>query len=127
MKTRFKVQAVPLGKINPSPYNPRIKLKPGMPDYESLKKSILEFGYVDPLIWNEHNGRLIGGHQRLTILKELGYKEVDVSIVNIKDEKKEKALNIALNKIEGDWDIPALKEILVDLDDGEFDVGNGPS
>ena len=123
MKTKFESRTVPIEKINPAAYNPRVDLKPGMVEYESLKKSILEFGYVDPLVWNEENGVLVGGHQRFTVLKELGYTEVDVSVVKIKDQRREKALNIALNKIQGDWDVPQLRELLVSLDDGEFDVG----
>ncbi|MBM7717159.1 DNA modification methylase [Bacillus thermophilus] len=102
-------------------YNPRIDLQPGDPDYEKLKRSIQEFGYVDPVIWNKRSGVVVGGHQRLKVLQDLGYSEIDVSVVDL-SEDEEKALNIALNKIEGDWDNYKLKDLLEELDTGAFDV-----
>lgn len=90
-------------ELNPAAYNPRKDLKPGDPEYEHLKRSILEFDYIDPVIWNKQTGNVVGGHQRLKILKELGRQKIQVSVVNF-DPIKEKALNIALNKIAGDWD-----------------------
>jgi ParB-like chromosome segregation protein Spo0J len=62
-------------------------------------------------VWNERTGNLIGGHQRLKVLKERGDGEVEVSVVDL-DKTKEKALNLALNKISGDWDYPKLKDVL---------------
>lgn len=116
------IRKIPISQINPAAYNPRKDLQPGDAEYARLKKSIAEFDLVEPLIWNERTGNLVGGHQRLKIIKnELNLSEVDVSVVNL-DDQKEKALNIALNKISGDWDIPRLKELLVSLDDGAFDL-----
>ncbi|MFX3618714.1 MAG: site-specific DNA-methyltransferase [Sporolactobacillus sp.] len=115
------IKKIPISSINPALYNPRLDLKPGDPEYEKLKRSIQEFGYVDPLIWNKQTGNLIGGHQRLKILESEGEKEVEVSVVDL-DDQKEKALNIALNKISGEWDMPKLKDLLEELDDGEFDL-----
>ncbi|WP_231850562.1 ParB N-terminal domain-containing protein [Brevibacillus brevis] len=83
-----------VSKINPASYNPRIDLQPGDIEYEKLKRSIQEFGYVEPLIWNEQIGNLVGGHQRFKILVEQGTTEIEVSIVSL-DEIQEKALNIA--------------------------------
>jgi DNA modification methylase len=102
-------------------YNPRKKLKEGDPEYEKIKKSIDSFGYVDPIIINGDN-TIIGGHQRATVLADLGFKEVDVVVVEV-DKDKEKALNIALNKITGQWDMPALKDLLLDLDASNFELG----
>lgn len=102
-------------------YNPRKDLQPGDPEYEKLKKSILEFDYIDPIIWNQRTGRVVGGHQRLKILQELGYTEIEVSVVDL-SEDKEKALNIALNKISGDWDLPKLKDLLQELESSDFDI-----
>lgn len=102
-------------------YNPRLDLKSGDLDYEKLKKSIMEFDYVDPVVWNKRTGRVVGGHQRLKILKELGKKDIEVSVVDLSDDK-EKALNLALNKIAGDWDLPKLKDLLEELDTGDFDI-----
>ncbi len=93
----------------------------GYPEYEKLKKSILEFDYIDPIIWNQRTGRVVGGHQRIKILQELGYKEIDVSVVDL-PEDKEKALNLALNKISGDWDLPKLKDLLQELEASDFDI-----
>lgn len=115
------IQKVPIEKLNPAKYNPRKDLQPGDPEYEKLKRSIEEFGYVEPIIWNERTGNVVGGHQRLKILKELGRTEIEVIVVDL-DEIKEKTLNLALNKISGDWDLPLLKDLLQELDTGDFDI-----
>lgn len=81
----------------------------------NLKRSIKEFGFIQPLIWNEKTGHVVGGNQRLMVLKEMGIPEVEVVVVNL-DLEKEKALNIALNKISGDWDKRKLEEILREID-----------
>jgi len=110
----MKIQKVAVNKINPAPYNPRIDLKPGDPDYEKLKASIRTFGYIEPLVVNERTGTLVSGHQRFKVLIEEGASEVEVSVVDLPLEK-EKALNLALNKIRGDWDKDKLVEILEEL------------
>lgn len=115
------IKTIPISELNPAAYNPRKDLKPGDPEYEKLKKSISEFGFVEPIVWNQRTGNVVGGHQRLKVLRDLGEKEVTVSVVDL-NEKQEAALNVALNKISGDWDIPKLKDLLVELDDGDFDL-----
>jgi DNA modification methylase len=117
----MEIQIIPVQQINPAPYNPRKDLKPSDDEYQKLKRSIEEFGYVDPLIWNQQTGNLIGGHQRFKILLDQGLSEVECSVVDL-DEQREKALNIALNKISGDWDLLRLKDLLEELDVGDFDV-----
>jgi DNA modification methylase len=118
----MKIQKVRINQINPAAYNPRLDLKPGDPEYEKLKRSISTFGYVEPLVWNSKTGNLVGGHQRLKILLEQGVKEVEVSVVDL-DPEKEKALNLALNKIRGDWDNEKLGELLDELGKSpDFDV-----
>ncbi len=102
-------------------YNPRKDLKPGDAEYEKLKRSIQTFGYVEPVIWNKRTGKVVGGHQRLKVMKDLGYTEVDCVVVDL-DEQKEKALNIALNKISGEWDNTLLANLLQDLDRSGYDV-----
>ena len=114
-------EKVKLQDLQPADYNPRIELKPGDKEYERLRKSIKEFGYVDPIIRNKRTGNIVGGHQRLNVLRDLGYEELDIVNIDI-DEPKEKALNIALNKISGKWDEPILKDLLLELDTGEFDI-----
>ncbi|WDL98141.1 ParB N-terminal domain-containing protein [Alicyclobacillus sp. ALC3] len=116
------IQTIPVGKINPAPYNPRLDLQPGDPDYEKLKHSMIEFGFVEPLVWNKRTGNLVGGHQRFKVLvDEMKTDKVQVSVVDL-DDAHEKALNLALNKIEGDWDRDALKDLLQELDTGEIDL-----
>jgi len=118
----MKIQKVSISEINPAPYNPRVDLKPGDPDYEKLKKSIKEFGYIDPVVWNSSSGNLVGGHQRYKILIEKGMTEVEVSVVDLPLEK-EKALNIALNKIQGQWDQEKLATLIQELSTlPDFDV-----
>lgn len=108
-------------ELLPADYNPRKDLKPGDPEYEKLKRSIEQFGYVEPVIWNEKTGRVVGGHQRLKVLTDMGITEVDVVVVSLSDEK-EKALNIALNKISGAWDNEKLALVIADLQGTDFDV-----
>lgn len=117
----MRIEKIPIELINPAPYNPRKDLKPGDVEYEKLKRSIDEFDLVEPLVWNEKTGNLVGGHQRLKILLDRGDKEVEVSVVNL-DEEKERALNIALNKIQGDWDYDKLREVLDELNKSSIDV-----
>ena len=105
----------------PADYNPRKDLKPGDAEYEKLKRSIEQFGYVEPVIWNKTTGRVVGGHQRLKVLMDMGMTEVDCVVVAM-DEEKEKALNIALNKISGDWDKDKLALLIADLQGADFDV-----
>lgn len=100
--------------LRPAEYNPRKKLKAGDKEYEKIKNSIQEFGYVEPIIVN-YDMTVIGGHQRLTVLKDLGYTEVQCVEVHIEDENKVKALNIALNKITGAWNEQLLADLIVDL------------
>ncbi len=107
--------------LRPAAYNPRKKLKAGDKEYEKIKNSILEFGYVEPIIVN-YDMTVIGGHQRLTVLKDLGYTEVQCVVVHIEDEHKVKALNIALNKIMGAWNEQLLADLLVDLQSVDFNT-----
>lgn len=117
----MKWVTLPIGTLKPAAYNPRKKLKKGDKEYEKIKKSIVEFGYVEPIIVN-YDGTVIGGHQRLTVLSDLGYKEVQCVQVRIEDENKVKALNVALNKITGAWNEELLADLMVDLQDADFNL-----
>ncbi len=117
----MEIKRMKLSDIKPALYNPRKDLKPGDPEYDKMRRSIDEFDCVEPLVWNKRTKRLVGGHQRLKILEEKGVKEFEVSIVDL-DERREKALNVALNKIQGDWDFTKLADLITELDDGEFDL-----
>lgn len=121
MAKELRIKTLKVEDLLPADYNPRVDLKPGDKVYEQLKRSIEEFGYVEPIVWNEVSKQVVGGHQRLKILKDMGVKEVRVSVVHL-DENEEKALNVALNKITGDWDTGKLDELIKDLDAAGFDV-----
>lgn len=108
-------------ELLPADYNPRKDLKPGDPEYDKLKRSIEQFGYVEPVIWNKVTGRVVGGHQRLKVLIDMGITEVECVVVEMNAEK-EKALNIALNKISGEWDKDKLALLIADLQGADFDV-----
>jgi DNA modification methylase len=118
----MQIEKLKAADLRPAPYNPRKDLKPGDPEFEKLKISIVTYGYVEPVIVNKRTGyTVVGGHQRLKVLRHLGHTEVDCVIVDL-DEKKEKALNIALNKISGEWDEGLLSALLKDLEQSGFDL-----
>ena len=117
----LQIEKIVISKLVPAKYNPRKDLKPGDAEYEKLKRSMEQFGYVEPVIWNKTTGRVIGGHQRLKVLADFGLKEVDCVVVEFSEEK-EKALNIALNKINGEWDTDKLAMLISDLQGSDFDV-----
>jgi DNA modification methylase len=110
----MKIKTISIHKINPASYNPRKDLKPDDKEYKQLVKSMDEFGCVQPLVWNKRTGNLVGGHQRFKVILAQGAKEAQVSVVDLSLEK-EKAINIALNKISGDWDRTKLAELIDEL------------
>lgn len=111
--SRMEFKSININELKPAEYNPRIDLKPGDKEFEKIRKSIEEFGYVDPVIINK-DGTIVGGHQRYKVLKYIGYTEIQCIVIDV-DKEKEKALNIALNKISGDWDKDKLKVLLSEL------------
>lgn len=111
----MRIEKIEASRLNPAVYNPRRDLKPGDKDYEKLKRSIEEFGFVEPVVWNERTGSAVGGHQRLKVLLDLGQTLIDCVVVDLEPDR-EKALNLALNRIQGDWDEGKLAELLADLD-----------
>jgi hypothetical protein len=117
----MNVITVDIDKLNPAPYNPRKDLKPGDAEYEKLATSIEAFGYLEPIVYNQRTGNVISGHQRLKVLKAKGEKRVEVVVVDF-DEDTEKAANLALNKISGDWDFTKLADLLLELDTANFDL-----
>lgn len=116
----MEIKELSLKELKPAAYNPRKKLKKGDKEYEKIKQSLLKFGYVDPIIVNE-DLTVIGGHQRLTVLKDLDYETAKCVIVDLPKED-EKALNIALNKITGQWDEALLADLLLDLQESDFNL-----
>lgn len=115
------IRTLKVSEIEEAFYNPRKVMKKGSKKYENLKGSLEQFGIVEPLVVNEVNNRLISGHQRLNVLRDLGTEEVEVSIVHIEDEAREKALNVLLNKVKGKWDKLKLADVLKSIGD-EFNA-----
>jgi len=109
--------------LRPFPGNPR---KFSEEQKQQLIKSIKKFKCLQPLLVNMAPKRkyiVIGGNFRLTILKELGYKEVPVIQVNIPDPEEEAELNLRLNANQGSWDYDLLKDFRLDM---LLDVGFAP-
>ena len=115
----MEIVKVDINELISPEYNPRQITDDEM---GKLKNSINEFGYVTPIIVNKHNNHIVGGNQRYEALKSLGYTDVDVVFVDEPDIQREKALNIALNKISGEWDFVKLADIIDDLELDDFDI-----
>lgn len=116
MKTEMKMEK--LEDISPAHYNPR---QIDEDEFEKLKKGLAEFGMVQPLVANQ-DGTLIGGHQRLRAAFELEWTEVPVIRIDV-DKQREKALNLALNRLSGKWDYPKLTSLLNEFEaDMDFDM-----
>ena len=117
----MKTTLIKINSLNPAEYNPRQISKK---QYDDLKTSIEKFGCVDPIIINTNPERLnivIGGHQRLRILKDLGAEKVPTVNVNLSEED-ERELNVRLNKNGGQWDMDMLANEfeMADLKDWGF-------
>lgn len=109
-KQNLNVVYVPIAELLPATYNPR---KWNDEAITQLKESMKRFGLVDPIVVNgssERKNIVIGGHFRLKVAKDLGFKEIPVVYIDIPDLEKEKELNLRLNKNVGDWDWNLLAE-----------------
>jgi hypothetical protein len=108
---------LPLDSLVPSPYNPR---RISDDAAKGLQSSIEKFGMVQDIVVNRKNNRVVGGNQRLSILRGMDIEEVPVVLVDL-DEDEEKALCVALNNghIQGEW-TPDLKELLDSITDKEI-------
>jgi DNA modification methylase len=109
----MNIEKIDIRKLKSAEYNPRKDLKKNNKEYKDILNSIKEFGYIQPLIVNK-DYTIIGGHQRLKVLKDLKYNEIDCIVIDV-DKKKEKALNVALNKISGEWDFEKLTKLLQEI------------
>lgn len=107
------VEMVPIAELKLDPKNPRTI---STHEFESLQRSIDQFGFVEPVVANKRNMVIIGGHQRVRAAEVLGVTKVPVVWVDL-DEKHQHALNIALNKISGEFDKDVLAELILTLDD----------
>lgn len=97
-----RIETRRVADLVPADYNPR-KISPKA--MEGLKKSLAEFGAVQPIVVNERTGHIVGGHQRVKALAALGQVETTVIVVDL-SLTREKALNVALNNphISGEFD-----------------------
>lgn len=133
----MEIEHIKITDLKPAEYNPR---RISDEDYQKLKNSISTFGLVDPIIVNLKNMHIVGGHQRYDVLLDehmldndflaelpmirlgdVGFVFTDTNL-SIADDDHEKALNLALNKISGDWDNDKLSMVLEDLEDSDLDL-----
>src|SRR3954471_13062057 len=84
----LEIRVLPIDQLVPAPYNPRRGLSPSSPAYRKLVASLTEFGLVEPLVWNELTGHVVGGHMRLRVMRDLGTTEVPVSVVRLTDARE---------------------------------------
>ena len=112
----MNIRTLKATELKAAAYNPRKDLQPEDAEYQKLRRSIEEFGYVEPIIWNERTGTVVGGHQRLKVLLEQGAEEIECVVVDL-EEKDEKILNVLLNKVKGRWDIGKLTDLLQELEE----------
>lgn len=120
----MNIQKIKITELKPAKYNPRKDLKPEDEEYQKIKKSITEYGCVIPLVVNK-DMTIIGGHQRLKILEDLGYTEIECVVVDY-DKNKEKGCNITLNNenVSGEWDKLKLEELMAELKKEDFNMEN---
>jgi len=118
MNAKLQIESKAVADLALAPYNPRT-ISPEMLD--SLSASIGRFGLVEPVIWNRHTGCVVGGHQRLKVLQAQGVERTDVVVVDLSPEE-ERLLNLALNKVQGDWDLPKLALVLEELQLADEDL-----
>lgn len=121
-KGNMEIRMLNAAQLKAAAYNPRKDLRPEDVEYQNLRRSMETFGYVEPIIWNERTGNVVGGHQRLKVLLEKGIEEIEAVVVAL-PEKDEKILNVLLNKVKGRWDMGKLSELLQQLNEvGEMEV-----
>lgn len=109
------IKHVKISDLKAAEYNPRSWSEKQIAD---LKESISKFGLVVPILVNSAKGRenvILGGHFRVSVAKDLGYKTVPVSYVCIDDLEKEKELNLRLNANLGSWSWDLLREFDLEL------------
>lgn len=116
----FEVKRI--ADMNRAAYNPRVDLQPEDEEYQAIERSLKRHGLVQPIVWNRRTNTVVSGHQRLTVLEAQGETEVTVSVVDL-DDIQEKELNVALNKIAGEWDDDKLSVILNELGEEATDTG----
>lgn len=117
----MRTQTIKLADIKPAEYNPRVTLTEKDQEYKALAASIEDNGLVLPLVVNLRDGVLISGHQRLNVLLASGETETEAVVVDM-DPAQAKALCIAMNKLDGEWDNGSLADLLQELQDESADL-----
>jgi DNA modification methylase len=120
-QNKITMQRIKIADMLPAANHTRTDLQPNDLAYEQLLRSIDEFGYIDPIIWNKRTGNIVGGHQRFKILKHLGETEVDCVVID-EDEVREAVINITLNKVTGSWCIPKLATAFTAIEGAGFNL-----
>jgi hypothetical protein len=117
-KTECEILRMGLTELQPASYNPR---KISIEAFQGLGKSIEKFGLLIPIVWNKRTGNVVGGHQRLRYLTEIGETETDVVVVDL-DDNEEVALNISLNNkaLRGEF----TKDVVELLERTEYQIGS---
>lgn len=119
--TAAKYVKMPLEYIVPAPYNPRVDLTPDDPEYQDIKRSILDHGLMQPIVYNERTHHAAGGNQRLKVLRDMGIKEATCAVINV-SMIQEMQINVALNRLGNLWDQPKLREIMLDLQERGYEM-----
>lgn len=114
----IEVKEMPIKDLKFAPYNPR---KISEQQMKALKLSIEKNGLVNPIIWNKKTGFVVGGNQRLAALIDLEYEKTWVAVIDVSEER-EKAINLALNKISGDWDYEMLKDMFQSISEDDWEM-----
>jgi len=115
MKTaKLNTKMMKLSDLRPDPDNPRMPQDGTTKMGKKLKKSMETWGYLSPIVFNEQTGQIISGHQRVTLLREMGTEEVEVQVVDLSPSKA-KVLGLALNAIDGEWDEVKRAKVLEDI------------
>lgn len=114
---QLQIEYLPIESLNPATYNPREMSEDAM---EKLKKGLQEFGFCDPIVLNK-DMTIVGGHQRWHAAKAIGMTTVPCVTLDL-TKRQEKALNIALNKISGEFVADMLTELLRDIYDSGMDM-----
>jgi DNA modification methylase len=106
------VEQVSIDRLRPDPANPR---RISDEELESLTRSLREFGFVQPIVARREDATVIGGHQRLTAAIRLGMTSVPVVWLDLPPEQA-RLLNLALNRISGEFDEQLLARLVAELD-----------
>ncbi|MDD5095558.1 MAG: hypothetical protein PHV74_14460 [Dehalococcoidia bacterium] len=117
----YEDAVIELATVQPHPRNPRIHPEPGTSGWKKLIKS-LDYDYYDPLVYNKRNNCWVSGHLRAKVLISQGITHAKVVVVDY-PEDIHIARMIAANKQVGEWDFPSLKDLIIEIDTGAFDMG----